>query len=470
MNDEQLQEYSNTSDSLIIAPAGCGKTETIVKASNIVEGKQLLLTHTNAGVKSLRDRAKKYNLGYKDVSISTIASLCLMISRSYPKICGYDISEYPQGDEWNTLCLAGCNFLGSKIGKKVIRVSFDGCFVDEYQDCDIFQHRFIRKLAEIIPCRIAGDPLQSIFDFQGNIVEWESDVLSEFSLSGKLDYPWRWEKENANLELGKWIVEARSYLENGEQINLRDTPDSISWFENSRRNRNVGYSIGDGGESVIYLCSSKKVGMAKRRAKDFGGRFNYMERMSFVGLREVCQRLDQTEGYEFAEVIFDLVKNCVSNVTTEYRTIIKRIENQKTDIVKGLRKHKEVADLFQKVIENRSVSHVITAIEIIRDNTECNIHRKELLYLFLEILSEAKNTSEKSLIDIFKGKQQQISKIGREIYYRSISNPLKIKGLEFDHVILELNEDFTKEQFYVSISRPKKSLTILSDSPEISFA
>lgn len=38
----------------VVAAAGCGKTEQIVKATGHGEGRRLILTHTHAGVDALR--------------------------------------------------------------------------------------------------------------------------------------------------------------------------------------------------------------------------------------------------------------------------------------------------------------------------------------------------------------------------------------------------------------------------------
>ena len=47
---------------LLIAPAGYGKTHTIVQCLNYASGKQLILTHTHAGVASIKEKVKKENI------------------------------------------------------------------------------------------------------------------------------------------------------------------------------------------------------------------------------------------------------------------------------------------------------------------------------------------------------------------------------------------------------------------------
>ena len=61
MTKEELDLLLSKQNGAIIAPAGHGKTEMIADIVLASEGKQLLLTHTNAGVDALKKRlnAKK---------------------------------------------------------------------------------------------------------------------------------------------------------------------------------------------------------------------------------------------------------------------------------------------------------------------------------------------------------------------------------------------------------------------------
>ena len=44
----------------------------------------------------------------------------------------------------------------------VVKNSFQGVFVDEYQDCTIDQHKMIMRFADLMPIHILGDELQGI--------------------------------------------------------------------------------------------------------------------------------------------------------------------------------------------------------------------------------------------------------------------------------------------------------------------
>jgi DNA helicase-2/ATP-dependent DNA helicase PcrA len=67
--------------------------------------------------------------------------------------------------------------------------------------------------------------------------------------------------------------------------------------------------------------------------------------------------------------------------------------------------------------------------------------------------------------------RQRASNSGRTLPRRTVSTPLLLKGLEFDHVVIPDAAHFGRERqaqaklFYVAISRATRSLTISSPAP-----
>jgi superfamily I DNA/RNA helicase len=87
----------------VIAPAGCGKTEIIIRAAaSLRRGRALILTHTHAGVNALRDRLKRLQVDRSRVHVATIAGWCLRYATAYPKGAGLSSPE-PEGKEWNDI-------------------------------------------------------------------------------------------------------------------------------------------------------------------------------------------------------------------------------------------------------------------------------------------------------------------------------------------------------------------------------
>ena len=69
----------------VVAPAGCGKTELIVRAVEATpSGRALVLTHTHAGVRALRERLARRGVRRDCARVDTIAGWCLRMAAAYP--------------------------------------------------------------------------------------------------------------------------------------------------------------------------------------------------------------------------------------------------------------------------------------------------------------------------------------------------------------------------------------------------
>ena len=78
------KEFVSKEKSLLIAPAGYGKTHTIAECLKYIDGTQLILTHTHAGVASLKEKIKKIGI----LLLYTNGALIKLISKA---ICMYFI-------------------------------------------------------------------------------------------------------------------------------------------------------------------------------------------------------------------------------------------------------------------------------------------------------------------------------------------------------------------------------------------
>jgi hypothetical protein len=102
MHETTPEQLISAKRAIVVAPAGCGKTELIVKAVSLgSSGKQLVLTHTHAGVNSLTQRFKRIGVASSKYKVQTIASFALEYSAAFPKT-----SSFVLGDEnliWNDI-------------------------------------------------------------------------------------------------------------------------------------------------------------------------------------------------------------------------------------------------------------------------------------------------------------------------------------------------------------------------------
>ncbi len=230
---ELVSEFARSKDAAVIAPAGCGKTNLIAEAvAHHNSGHELVLTHTHAGVYAVRNRLQQFGADPGSYVVDTIAGWSLRYSAAYPAISGLTNFIPGVAGEWDDVYQGMTRLLENGVIQRIVGESYSGVYIDEYQDCLKSQHQIIRRLAGVLPCRIVGDPLQSIFGFgQNQLAEWDSEVMTSFKKIGELDTPWRWAKTNP--ELGQWLQVVRENLLEKETIDLTNVPKSIRWIPSS---------------------------------------------------------------------------------------------------------------------------------------------------------------------------------------------------------------------------------------------
>ena len=118
-----------------------------------------------------------------------------------------------------------CQVLANPHLASSVRESYGGGFVDEYQDCTLRQHSLSLALAQLLPLRVLGDPLQGIFGFTRESVLWSRDVEPSFMPLQVEEHSWRWAESNPKL--GEWLLELREALLGSEPIDLAAAP--VEW-------------------------------------------------------------------------------------------------------------------------------------------------------------------------------------------------------------------------------------------------
>lgn len=460
----------NCDHNSLIAPAGCGKTEEIVKAVSYLDGKQLILTHTNAGVASLKSRLRKLKVPNTKFNIDTIASWFLKYSAAYLNISGLTDIQ-PKGDGWRQVYTASHNLFQHKFIYEVIQATYSGAFIDEYQDCTLSQHELIKQLSVILPVRVLGDPLQGIFGFRDDdpLVDWVKDVEPIFKPLPELQIPWRW--KNGNVKLGNWLLKLRHSIINSECVDLSSIPD-LSW---------ESWSV----DKEIDICQKllhKKgsvVGIqmwpqdAHASAKRLTGKYQSMEEMECKDLMKYAVIFDETAGVELGEFVVEFLHQCM--VPEKFFIEIK--QKLSTDNINGLLKieSSEIGFAFYKLIFNREMINIANIIDIVEHTQHLKIFRRELLSEMKRAIQSFVDEGFPSVQEAAFAIRDRTRYVGRKFERNSISRTLLIKGLEFDHVVILNADKFIgrkdfKQHFYVAATRGSQSLTILSRNPIIYFS
>ena len=93
MHNEQTtpELFARQERAVVVAAAGCGKTHLIAETIKYTEGRQLVLTHTHAGVHSIRSKLNKLGIQSRKYRVETIAGFALRYAKSYPITCGSQI-------------------------------------------------------------------------------------------------------------------------------------------------------------------------------------------------------------------------------------------------------------------------------------------------------------------------------------------------------------------------------------------
>lgn len=452
------------------AAAGCGKTEAIAKAVARSAGRQLVLTHTHAGVRALRHRLRKFDVPESKFRIDTIAGWCLRYAVSFPGLSGI-VANRPSQQDWSAIYPAVLRILATEPIHEIVLSSYAGLFVDEYQDCTTFQHKVIRQLAGLLPCRVLGDPLQAIFDFNAGdtLVDWTTDVMPFFEELPSLREPHRWA---ANRPLGRRLTDLRERLQAGESIDFRKPP--FRW-------RELPSEIGEQTMRRAAVCGemygAEGTVVAIRRypqgcyslARKLQGRYTCMEEVDCTALFESAERIHRAHGIQRCAAVFQFADLCIVGLAAPLKTIRDAVERRETPDPQRLRKHREVAFATRNVAENDGLAHVSALLRSLLGVTGRHVTRRELLREMIRAVDICAFGRE-SLRDVAWELRSRQRRQGRSPARRVLSRTLLVKGLEFDHVVVMDTTEHNARNFYVAATRPRSTLTICASTPTHTFS
>ncbi len=443
----------NLGNAAVVAPAGHGKTEIIANVAALGQ-RALILTHTHAGVHAIRSRLKRLGVPRARVAVDTIAGWCMRYSHAFPGIAKPPACM-PQGAaEWDQLYRGARLTLNVAAVRTVIASSYDRILIDEYQDCGSVQHELATELARIVPTLIFGDPMQGIFEFAGAALRWDVDIHPLFPFAGTLETPHRWAGKNPAL--GHWISETREKLLAGKPIDLAD-PRITFKQSNDAFDLGVLFEGMDGKEGSFAALHCNKT-ICYRLAKAAGGGYQAIEEVAAGRLRKFAGLWDQaSDGAGRLEAITSLLLDSfsikapangvdVDPEDAELETVLREIEIT-LDVGNGAEAAAQIMVLTRK-------------------HSRWKLFRSELWRDAERAATEIANGRAESMDNAITNVRQRVSMSGRKLPKRTVSTPLLLKGLEFDHVVIPDASHFATQQysqaklFYVAISRATRSLTI----------
>jgi len=461
MANEIARHFANSKNTLVVAPAGCGKTHLIADAVMVSSGRQLVLTHTHAGVRAIIDHLKRRKVSSEQYRVATIDSFALRYANAFPSLSQWTQCQ-PEGNRWAELRPAAQSAFQYAAIRRVLKASYSGLYVDEYQDCTNGQHELIKALSDILPTRIVGDPLQSIFwkINKTDLTEWR-DVETVFTRMHELTEPHRW--RGINDALGDWLLEVRTKLICGDGISLRDAP--IVWdndVSSVRQRRACLEMIVPSQHSLLGL--HKWAGQCHHIARYLNGAYNTMETVECEDLQEWARRFQSSKDTVRASHILGFVKVCLGKLPPAVNNWIKSLEAGRIPKTR-LANLRKVLATVEKVVHDddlHMIDHVLEAFEGLTPSPL--FVRRELWREMRRSLQEFRRSKDQTLQEVAWHIRNRTRHIGRRVDRRCLSTTLLVKGLQFDHVaILDASEMEDAENLYVAMTRGSRSLVILSE-------
>lgn len=440
------------------SPAGYGKTHTIAEAVKLcyeAQGKQLILTHTHAGVHSLNAKLQMQGVPRSAYRVETIAGWALKYSSSFRGISKLAETK-PRNEGWEAVYPAVLACLKVGVVRDVVLATYGGLFVDEYQDCSIEQHAIVQELATILPCRVLGDPMQAIFGFRGTPVCLTRD-LAGFDQIAPLNIPYRWKLSGAH-ELGEWLQEARVRLSKGEDLTL-DAAIIDAFGDDYRSLPAKSKKLMGSAGTVLVLHEHAR--QAHGFSKRISGKYRSMEEMDCGDLLNFADALDRANAEGQARELLKFVASATSNTSGPREQLDQAIRTRGRVDTGRLRTCREAGEALNMVIDGGGASAMSQALRCLLELPDAKLYRHELVREARRCLSAMEGGEYGSFAEAAFHVRNRTRQLGRKLDRLISSRILLVKGLEFDHVVVAACAKITTpELLYVALTRGSVSLAV----------
>jgi len=462
MPNDTAKDFARCSRGLVVGPAGCGKTHLIAEAIGHSTGRQLVLTHTHAGVDALRTKLTVLGIPSARYHVTTIDSLALRFANAFPRLAKWDCPYPSNNEEWSALRVAARRLFTCRAPRRVLKTSYDGMFVDEYQDCGGTQHMLISTMAQTLPCRIVGDPLQAIYRklHADDIARWQ-DVEHMFPVVDELTVPYRWQLHNSDL--GDWLSDVRRHLETGHEIDFANTDGIVKWIQSVDYKSQIKtcYKAFDK-EGVVAICDGPW--RCPTIAEKTKNHFMVLESVECPDLLKAAENIESNTGVGRLAYVADFAQDCFTGMAP-LREMVKRLKKAEPYHPHSPDKQ-HLWELMQAVVESEQLAVIEVMMSAIEGLSAAHFYkRRELWRDMKRTLQQYDASLGKSLRETAWVIRDHARRNGRRVVAkRTVATPLLIKGLEFNHaLLLDAAQMKTPEELYVALTRGTTSLTVLSD-------
>lgn len=482
MDDDDLLAlaHSDAPRVALEAPAGCGKTHSVVEiARNYAQRDDrdrriLVLAHTNAAVEEVRRRSRAEGLR---VDATTFDALAFGIVRDYSDIVGLEPGFRPGEGTQDVSFARLCELLGELLTRApsvaaALSARYPLVICDEHQDASQAQHNAVVALAETgSRVRLLGDPLQAIFE-DSSSQPWEA-TTSWASLGGELTVPRRWPDAP---ELGEWLLQVRSRL-NDETADGGVPPSvrivSVTDLKDLRINtseppialttRLLNQTLPALRGTIALLVPSNALGRGLRVA--LRSEIHLDECANLQHAYDFLDRAADSQGDPLAlsQALLDLIEATATGLQKKLRNQLG--EALKTDSIEVGRKTNilPVVDLLRPLYQEPSLRSWLTvAAELAASPpTPLRMSRPEAAVLLGRLRTASLSAPRDELAELIRYRRDE------PMPAASIATVHRAKGREFDHVIIPSlgvstyrDDPRSRRLLYVALTRARKSITI----------
>ncbi|KWO42525.1 DNA helicase UvrD [Burkholderia sp. MSMB1459WGS] len=455
----------------VTAPAGCGKTQIIADTLTLHAGPKpvLVLTHTNAGVATLRLRMQRGNVPASAYRVATIDGFAMRLVGMFPERSATPAAVLElrnPGADYPAIRQAACRLLQGGHLNDILAASYAHVIVDEYQDCNLVQHTLVVALAAVLPTCVLGDPMQAIFGFGGNqLVDWDAHVLAQFPSIGELDRPWRW--INAGTPgLGQWLLACRRVLHGGGHVDLRQAPAEVTWIQlqpatadRQRLAAALTRAVTPEGQVLVIGDSRNPRGRRQMASQTPGA--TAVEPVDLADLTTFGQQFD----LQAPDALTRLVHFAADTMTqVGAATLLPRLESLRRGTARTPPTPAEAALVAFAATPTFPLAG--EALRTLSRQENARVYRPEVLYGCLRAM-QAVATGRCAFAAATVRERERNRHESRPLARRAIGSTLLLKGLEAEVAVISNPETMDAKHLYVAMTRGSARLVICSATAEL---
>lgn len=446
-------------------PAGTGKTETIASLVGLMarEGKRsLVLTHTHAGVDALRRRMTKHGVPRAAVTIRTLDGWCFDLIAHFPDLSGIAVGPQPDWAQSMSYHRAGARAAATAPVARMLSASYELAVVDEYQDCQLWQHDLVSVIAATVPTCVFGDRMQGLFFFgKQQPVLWH-EVTATFPPLDLDVIPWRW--RDTDPELGAWLLDVRRTLLDGGLLDVSGSPVRLAHPDTTR---SVLYGMPRPAETVVAISRFPR--SAARLASSLGGRYTMIEELEGKHLRKFAEFIDGGNPATVARETVQYTIECANGIAEVIPSKARKNLGSGAAIRAGkaIKEAPGAVAAVNAVLVSPDASTVRAALRQLSQVPGFKLFRREAWFGILDALRLCEATPGLAAVDAVDNLRNQLRTTGRRPEARIVGRALLVKGLEFDHAVIESPGECNAHELYVCLTRGSRSVTLMSEQTQM---